>query len=110
MGWVGGEPKRIEPTSLSFPAERLFTAGLNRLTSSSLRKENSICPIFYVSRFGFAVKHRLVNRKISVRFCFGFPFSSKVPVYGHCLVTVPLPIYETLKWLIPLPLLMQKLF
>ena len=36
------------------------------------------------------------------------PFSSKVVVCGHCLVTLPLTINETLKWLSLLPILMQE--
>ena len=32
---------------------------------------------------------RLVSRGTSVRISFGSPSSSKVLVYGHCLVTVP---------------------
>ena len=45
-----------------------------------------------------------------VRICFGFPFSSKVVVCGHCLVSLPLTINETLKWLSSLPILMQESF
>ena len=30
--------------------------------------------------------------------------------YGHCLVTLSLPINETLKWLSSLPILMQESF
>ena len=53
---------------------------------------------------------RLVNRGTSVRICFGSPFSSKVVVCGHCLVTLSLTFYETLKWLSSLPTVMQKSF
>ena len=45
-----------------------------------------------VSRFG-----KLVSRGTSVRIRFGSPFSSKVVVCGHCLVTLSLTINETLK-------------
>ena len=35
------------------------------------------------------VKHRLVSRRTSVRFCFRIPFSSsKIVVCGHCLETL----------------------
>ena len=61
-----------------------------------------------VSRCGLAV--RLVSRGTSVRICFGSPFSSKVVVCRHCLVTLSLAINETLKWLSSLPILMQKSF
>ena len=46
----------------------------------------------YVSRFGLAVKLRLVNRGTSVRIRFGSPFSSKVVVCGHCLVTLSITV------------------
>ena len=36
--------------------------------------------------------------RTSVRIRLGSPFSSKVVVYGHCLVTLFLTINETLKW------------
>ena len=58
-----------------------------------------------VSRFGLAV-----GRRTSVRIRFGSPFSSKVVVCGHCLVTLSLTINETLKWLSSLPILMQESF
>ena len=45
-----------------------------------------------------------------VRICFGSPFSSKVVVCGHCLVTLSLTINETLKWFSLLPILMQESF
>ena len=35
---------------------------------------------------------------------FGSPFSSKIVIYGPCLVTVPCAINETLKWLTSLPI------
>ena len=47
-------------------------------------------------------------RGTSVRVPFGSPFSSKVVVRGHCLVTLFLPINETLKWLSLPPILMQE--
>ena len=49
-------------------------------------------PRRFVSRFGLAV--RLVSRRTSVRFCFGSPFSSKIVVCGHCLVTLSLTIMK----------------
>ena len=30
---------------------------------------------------------------------FGSPFSSKMVIYGHCLVTLPFTMNETLNWL-----------
>ena len=45
-----------------------------------------------VSRFGLAV--RLVSRGTSVRIRFGSPFSLKVVVCGHCLVTLSLTIMK----------------
>ena len=41
----------------------------------------------------------LVSRRTSVRIRFGSPFSSKVVLCGHCLVTLSLTVNETLKWL-----------
>ena len=61
-----------------------------------------------VSQFGLVVK--LVSSRTSVRFHFGFPFSSKVVVCGHCLVTLSLTINETVKWLSSPPILMQESF
>ena len=37
-----------------------------------------------------------------------FLFSSKIVVYGHCLVTLPTQLMKTLKWLTQLPTLMQN--
>ena len=59
------------------------------------------------SRFGLAVRRRLESGRTSVRYRFGSPFSSKVVVCGHCLVTLSLTTNETLKWLSSLPILMQ---
>ena len=62
-------------------------------------------------RFGLttslAVKQgvKLVSGRTSVRYHFGSPFSSKVVVCGHGLVTLSLTINETLKWLSSLPIL-----
>ena len=50
---------------------------------------------------------RLVSSGTSVRIHFGSPFSSKVVVCGHCLVTLSLTINETFKWLSSLPILLQ---
>ena len=49
----------------------------------------------WVSWFGV----RLVSRGTSVQIRLGSPFSPKVVVSGHCLVTLSLTINETLKWL-----------
>ena len=51
-----------------------------------INKENG------VSRFGLAV--RLVSRGTSVRIYFGSPFTSKVVVCEHCLVTLSLTIMK----------------
>ena len=50
---------------------------------------------------------KLVSGRTSVRYRFGSPFSSKVVVCGHVLVTLSLTVNETLKWLSSLPILMQ---
>ena len=52
----------------------------------------------------------LVSRGTSVWIRFGSPFSSKVVVCVHCLVTLSLTINETLKWLSLLPILMHESF
>ena len=39
---------------------------------------------------------------------FGSRFSSKMVVYGHCLVTLPAQLMKTLKWFTQLPTLMQS--
>ena len=52
-------------------------------------------------------RYWLVSGRTSVRYRFGSPFSSKVVVCGHGLVTLSLTINETLKWLSSLPILMQ---
>ena len=60
------------------------------------------------SRFGLAVRrYRLVSRRTSVRSRF---FLFKSCVCGHCLVTLSLAIYKTLKWLSSLPILMHESF
>ena len=56
---------------------------------------------------GAAALDWLWSRGTSVRIRFGFPFSSKVVVCGHWLVTLSLTINETLKLLWSLPILMQ---
>ena len=35
--------------------------------------------------------------------CFGSPFSSDLVIYGHCLVTLPLAMDGTLRWLSSIP-------
>ena len=64
-----------------------------------------------VSRFGPAVRRKIGKQKgvgsIPLRLSFLF---KKVVVCGHCLVTLPLTINETLKWLSSLPILMQVSF
>ena len=63
-----------------------------------------------MSQFGLAVRRWAGKQTDFVRIRFGSPFSSKVVVCGHCLVTLSLTINETLKWLLPLPILMQESF
>ena len=46
-----------------------------------------------MSWFGLAVRLG-VTRRTSVRFRFGFLFSSKAVVCGHCLVTMSITIYQ----------------
>ena len=41
---------------------------------------------------------------------FGSPLSSKTVIYGHCLVTLPGTINETVKWLTLLRILLRKSF
>ena len=55
------------------------------------------CQLLWPS--GKANAYRLVSRGTSVQIRFGCPFSSKVVVCGHCLVTLSLTINETVKWL-----------
>ena len=45
--------------------------------------------------------------RVSGRLGFDSPFSSKVRVHGHHLVTLPLTVNETLAWLSSLPIIMQ---
>ena len=52
----------------------------------------------------------LVSRGTSVWIRFGCPFSSKIVVCGHCLLTLPLTVNETIKWLSSMPILMQESF
>ena len=64
-----------------------------------------------VSRLGMLVRRSAGKRKdagSSPRF--GSPFSSKVVIYGHCLVTLPCTINHILKWLTSLPILTRKSF
>ena len=61
-----------------------------------------------MSRLGLAERHRYFSRRTSVRIRLGSPFSSKVVVCGHCLVTLSLTINKTLKSLSSPPILMQK--
>ena len=82
----------------------LFHAQSTMTVTSGQKKGNTK----NVSQFGLVV--RLVRRGTSVQISFGSPFSSKVVVCGHCLVTLSLTINETLKWLSSLPILMQESF
>ncbi len=71
-----------------------------QMTSEDI-KHQLIRPLLE-SRFGLAVSGRTW-----VRYRFGSPFSSKVVVFGNCLVTLSPTINETLKWFSSLPILMQ---
>ena len=51
-----------------------------------------------------------MSRGTSVQIHFSFPFSSKMVVCGHHLMTLSLTINETLKWLSSLPISMQESF
>ena len=77
----------------------------NRNNFTTLRRYGTLKRL--ESRFGLAVRRWAGKRKDSVRYRFGSPFSSKVVVCGHCLVTLSLTTNETLKWLSSLPILMQ---
>ena len=65
----------------------------------------------HVSRHGLVVRHSAGKRKdegSSPRF--GSPFSSKIVIYGHRLVTLPCTVNETVKLLTSLPILTRKSF
>ena len=63
-------------------------------SDSSDRVKKGIILVFviFVSWFGLGV--RLVSGGTLVRIGFGFPFSSKVVVCGHCLVTLSLTVMK----------------
>ena len=52
-----------------------------------------------MSWFGLAVRRSAGKQKDLGSIRFGSPLSSKVAAYGHCIVTLPLTMNETLKWL-----------
>ena len=57
-----------------------------------------------VSRLGLVVMCSAGKRKDAGSIPrFGSTFSSKIVIYGHCLVSLPCTINETLKWLTSLP-------
>ena len=58
-----------------------------------------------VIRCGLAVRRYAGKQKDLGSIRFRPPFSSKIVVYGHCLVTLPTQINETLKCLTQLPTL-----
>ena len=69
--------------------------------------------VCFVSRFaiGLVARRSAGKRKdpdSTLRFF--LPLSSKIVVYGHCLVTSPCTMNETLKWLTSPPILMWKSF
>ena len=53
-----------------------------------------------VSRLGLVVLSRSAGKRKDAASIprFGSPFSSKIVIYGHCLVTLPCTINETVKW------------
>ena len=62
-----------------------------------------------MSQLGLVVRCSAGKRKdLGSTLRFGSPFSSKLVVYGHCLVTLPCTMNETLTWLTSLPILMRK--
>ena len=64
-----------------------------------------------VSLCGLSVRRQAGKPQgTSVGIRFGSPFSSKVVVCGHYLVTLSFTITETLKWFSSLPILMQESF
>jgi len=116
-----GEPKPkrrkesrsgIKPRSFRLPAAYRFTARPNRLSELLIMSPGAS----FINRALMSVTHRLVQRHqfssqlraqghlrhrerlvsggISVRIRFGSPFSSKVVVCGHCLVTLSLTIMK----------------
>ena len=50
-----------------------------------------------VSRFGLAVRHLAGKQDTGLIPHFGLPFSSKVVIYGHWLMTLPCTINAALK-------------
>ena len=71
-------------------------------------RESGVRVLLPVSQFGLAIA--LISRRSSVRICFGSPFSSKVVVCGHRLVTMYLTINKTIKGLSSLPILKLESF
>ena len=61
-----------------------------------------------MSQCGLAVRHKAGKQKNLGSILFGSPFSTKIVVYGHCLVTFAHIVNETLKWLTQLLTLMQN--
>ena len=60
-----------------------------------------------MSRCGLAVRRLAGKQKDLGSTRFGSPFSSKIVVYGRCLVSLPTQINETLIGLTQLPTSMQ---
>ena len=72
-----------------------------------------LCPSlgFNVSRHGLVVRRSAGKWKTQVRLPAWAHLSLyDIVIYGHCLVTLPCIINETLKWLTSLPILMWKSF
>ena len=65
----------------------------------------------HLSMFGLAERRKVVMwRRFKVQVSIGSLFSEKAVVYGHCLVTFPLTVNQTIKWLTLLPSVMQDWF
>ena len=91
----------------------LYTVGCTRKTWASYATyiTDHTYNARFVSRLGLVVGRSAGKRKdIGSTPRFGSPFSSKIVIYGHCLVTLPCTINETLKWCTSLPFLMRKSF
>ena len=99
----------FDPRTSGLWAQHASTAPLCCLSGQRYYSKCSVVSLGSLSRFGLAAVSRTTETE-SVRIRFGSPFSSKIVVCGHCLVTLSLTVNETLKWLSSLPILMQESF
>ena len=65
---------------------------------------------YELSRFGLAVRRLAGKQRDLGSNPLWSPYTSKIVVCGHSLVTLSLTINETLKWLSSLPTLIEELF